>query len=135
MMRALAGLFALLLLAFALVQLNDPDPIGWTAIYGASAAVSLAFARRRPVGRWAATLAAIAAVWALMLAPEALRVQRAELGQHMDVMRPEIEVARELGGLSIVLVWMLVLSWSAGRRAAPRPPPARPPRDPTPARS
>lgn len=40
-MRILNTLLALMFLAFAFVQVNDPDPVLWILIYGAMAAVSV----------------------------------------------------------------------------------------------
>ncbi|MET0284759.1 MAG: transmembrane 220 family protein [Polyangiales bacterium] len=137
-MRALAAVLALALFGFAAVQLNDPDPLGWTAIYASAALVSLAFAARRTVRPYAGALASIALVWALTLVPEALQLARlADVTARMDIMRPEIEIARELGGLTIVLVWMatLALSPRATRPSSTARPPAPPHRAPTPTRS
>ncbi len=33
-LRAAAGAFALLFVLSALLQLNDPDPVMWVAVYG-----------------------------------------------------------------------------------------------------
>jgi hypothetical protein len=40
-MKILSCVFALMFLLFALVQINDPDPLLWVAIYGAMVAVSV----------------------------------------------------------------------------------------------
>lgn len=40
-MRILNSILALMFLAFAFVQVNDPDPILWILIYGAMAAMSV----------------------------------------------------------------------------------------------
>ena len=40
-MRILNSLLAIMFLAFAFLQVNDPDPVLWILIYGAMAAVSV----------------------------------------------------------------------------------------------
>jgi len=101
-----------LLFAFAAaLQFNDPDPIRWMAIYGASCALSLVVFFRRPVSP-AATLAVfiIAMGWASLIAlggPAA-----SEYGHMFDAWEMKslsVEEAREASGLLIVAAWMMVL--------------------------
>jgi hypothetical protein len=109
-----------LLFAFAAaLQLNDPDPVQWIAIYSAACVLSLvAFARRRAPPAVAIVVFAIAILWAALIAfggPAA-----SEYGHMFDAweMRsPSVEEAREASGLLIVAGWMMVLFIRA-RRAA-----------------
>ncbi len=88
---------ALLFTACALVQINDPDPIGWIALYGVVAAVCIANLKwRLPRIIWLFT-ATIAFIWAVLLIPGA---RAAEFSM-------DHEVPRELGGLALVIVWSL----------------------------
>jgi hypothetical protein len=109
----MAALFAVA----AGLQLNDPDPVGWTAIYAAAAlACGLAAAGR---GAWplAAAVGAVAAVWAATLAPAAAR-----LGDVARAMGPDTgaEEARELVGLVLVAATMAALVVARDRFRGPR---------------
>jgi hypothetical protein len=101
------GMAALYLLSVA-VQYNDPDPLRWIAIYGA-AAVAAAWL---PSRRWAIGLAlatAVAAlVWAVALTPEIWgRVGFSDLWKKMSEKGGAVEVEREIGGLVIVVGWLV----------------------------
>lgn len=99
------------------VQYNDPDGIWWMALYGAAAGLSVAFVFGRLRWHFAAGLAVISAVWALMLYPEfAGRVTPQELVDTFTMKTAVVEYAREAGGLGIVCAWMAVLAVSASRR-------------------
>ena len=114
-------MLALFLLAAA-VQYNDPDPFPWVLVYaGAAAACAMAFDGSR---RWQvpAALAATALVWALALAariggnllPEGVFASASMIG-------PDVETAREAGGLLLVAAWsafLAVLQRNAVRRVA-----------------
>ena len=90
---------ALVFAASAAVQLNDPDPARWIALYGAAALVSLATAFRRAPAALHLGIAAVAGIWALTLIPTVFR-ERAFSGN---------EVERELGGLALVALAMAIL--------------------------
>jgi hypothetical protein len=92
------------------VQANDPDALLWGSFYGATAAVSLLAAWRTPPFWMPAAVATIAALWALALAPSALRASFRELFQSWRMMSAGMEVGREFLGLVIVATWMAVLA-------------------------
>ena len=103
----MAGLFGFA----ALLQLNDPDPIPWVAMYLAACIVSLMVALRRRMPRAAiAGVGLVAVAWAAMIA---LGGPRADEYGHMfdawEMKSPAIEEAREASGLVIVAIWMAVL--------------------------
>ena len=109
-MRYLDLTMALLFAFAAALQLNDPDPIRWIAIYGAACAVSLAvFLRRRVSPAIAIAIAVMALVWAASIVfggPAA-----SEYGHMFDAWEmksPSVEEAREASGLLIVTAWMVV---------------------------
>ena len=115
-----------MLLMFVLstvVQYNDPDPIRWMAIYGAAATVcGLEMRRRAPI--WAPVLVAIIAlVWAGSIVSRAHDVPLSALVAEWEMRDLRVEEAREMYGLTIVGVWMLVIAgvlWArakAGRSA------------------
>jgi hypothetical protein len=122
-LRKLANLIMLLMFVFsAVVQLNDPDPVRWTAMYCAAAAMC-ALEIRRPISAWVpATLAIIALVWAGTLYGRAHSVPLSALVAEWEMKNPNIEEAREMYGLTIVAIWMLAIvgvRWARARVTAP----------------
>jgi hypothetical protein len=102
----LAGFFIL----FAVVQLNDPDPFFWTAIYGVMGAISF-FAAYKKFNIWV-MLAVLAVLifelftlfpsissWVNQGMPSIVRTMKAE--------EPHIEFVREFLGLGICLIALL----------------------------
>ncbi len=97
--------FMLFFAACTVLQINDPDPMLWIALYGGAALVCLPVARGRPSPRWA---------------PLIMMVLASELAL-MDVMfppPPEIraddtmwgtEQAREVMGALLVCSWCAVV--------------------------
>jgi Transmembrane family 220, helix len=103
----------------AYLQLNDPDPERWFALYAACAAVALASALGRGSAPLAAGVGVVALVWALAIVPELLgRWTPADLGASMSSARPEVEYGRELGGLSIVTAYCAAAWFRERRRTA-----------------
>jgi hypothetical protein len=104
---AMAGLFGFA----ALLQLNDPDPIPWVAIYLAACIVSLMVALDRRMPRVVIVgVGLVAIAWAANIALGGPRA--AEYGHMFDAWEmksPAIEEAREASGLVIVTIWMAVL--------------------------
>lgn len=110
MLRVADLVLAALLAVAAAIQLNDPDPWPWLAVYGAAAALSAIHAWRPLPRALPALLAAVAGIWALTLLPAAVgRVTPPDLVRAMEPDRPAIEIAREVGGLLLVAGWMAVL--------------------------
>jgi hypothetical protein len=113
-LRILTALMGVYCLAAAALQYNDPDPVQWMAIYGAAAlACGLALAGR--LWRWYAVgVAVVAAAWAAALAPGVIgHVAPRDLFGEAGMLTPRVEEAREMLGLLIVVVWMVVLGWTA----------------------
>jgi hypothetical protein len=111
---------ALMLVMFAFsaaVQVNDPDPLRWIAVYGlATAACWLSLVGR--ARRWfPASLGVIALVWAATLAPRVLgRVPLGDVFGAFEMRDVGVEETREMYGLLIVAVWMCVLAVRAPSR-------------------
>jgi hypothetical protein len=112
--RFASYLMAALLLVCVLLQYNDPDPIRWMAIYGASMVVALLLPAKRaliPVGY---LVAAIALGWATYLLVE---VWVKDLVEKMSEKGGAVEEGREAGGLVIAGTWLLFASYFRSRRA------------------
>jgi transmembrane protein TMEM220 len=116
--RGAALLMALLLLSFAAVQYNDPDPARWIALYGAASLVSaLAAYRPRAAGLPAAAVGAVALAWAAYWASGVIG-RRVDMGEVFAVTRmidAGVEETRETLGLVLVAAWMAVVA-VRGRR-------------------
>ena len=113
-LRILTVLMGVCFLSAAALQYNDPDPVRWMAIYLAAAlACALALARR--LWRWYPVgVAVVAAVWAATLAPGVIgHVAPRDLFGERAMLTPRVEEAREMLGLLIVMVWMVVLAATA----------------------
>jgi hypothetical protein len=111
-MKALNWILAVLFTLFAAVQHNDPDPLGWIAVYGAVAVLcGLAALGRAP--RWALIAVAIAVIiWMAILAPGMLdwaRMGFPDIAGSMKAEEPHIEVVREFLGLFLALLALLHL--------------------------
>jgi len=118
----LANAVMLLMFLFsAAVQYNDPDPLAWMGIYGAAAVVCGLEIRRRGSAWAPAALAAIALVWAGSLYHRAHEVPLASLVAEWEMRDLRVEEAREMYGLTIVGIWMLVMvavRWARARPAS-----------------
>ena len=121
--RIVSGALACLFLFGAAVQYNDPDPLGWAAIYLAAMAVCAGHALR-PMPFLPGALVALAALlWAIVLAPSALQLMPsfAEVTGTFRMMAPGVEELREFGGLMIIAVVTGILAFRARRRSARTP--------------
>ena len=111
------GIMLLMFLFSASVQLNDPDPLRWIGIYVAAAVVCGLEIRRR-VPAWAAmAVGIIALVWAAGLYYRVHEVPIISLFAEWEMRDVRIEEAREMYGLTIVAVWMIVIASVGWKRA------------------
>ena len=106
----------LLFLFAAAVQLNDPDPLGWIALYAAAAAVCALEIRRRTPAWAPLVVAAVAVVWAASLWPRARDVPLGALFAEWEMRNLRVEEAREMYGLAIVALWMTITAAIVFRR-------------------
>jgi hypothetical protein len=115
----IANLVLGLMFAFAVVvQVNDPDPISWMALYGAAAVVC--FLELRNGSRWwsPAIVGIIAVVWAATIAPRVIgSVPFAEMFGEFEMKNEGVEESREMYGLLIVAAWMFAVAARSGRSA------------------
>ncbi len=94
----------------AAVQLNDPDPWRWIAIYAAGTANCLLYGRVRWAWVPSAAVGLVAAAWGGVLLSKVWRVVSVgDLFQKMHMKGGAVEVGREAVGLMIVFLWMFSL--------------------------
>ena len=116
----LDGLLALAFLAAAALQVNDPDPAPWMALYGAAAIGCLVAGRWRWSTVWIGAVAAAALGWGAAIAAGIDRiVAPGDLVARMEMTGGPVEETREVLGLGLVAAWMIVLL-IAERRARAR---------------
>jgi hypothetical protein len=122
-MRIVNFILAIMFLAFAFVQINDPDPVIWILIYGAMAVLSVMAIFEFYPKKFIIGLLVLCVIYSFVFMPgvaEWLRKDnKAMLFDDIAKMQfPYIEEAREFLGLLIciiVLVVFLVRSRSATR--------------------
>lgn len=106
-MKIFAWICVVLFAVFAVVQFNDPDPLGWAAIYLCAAGVWATAAYDRVVVWACAGLAIVVAVWMYVWLPGFM--QWAHVGTMEQLIgalsmdKPYIEEAREFLGLGLIL--------------------------------
>lgn len=112
----------------AVVQLNDPDPLLWFAVYALAAAACLLSVLRRGAWWLPALLAAGTFAWAATLAPRVIgRVPFGDMFGAFEMRNVGIEESREMYGLLLIAGWMAFVAVRARRAARPAPPdPLRP---------
>jgi hypothetical protein len=109
-------LMGLLFVVGAVVQWHDPDPIGWILMYAAAALACGAFRRVGWARHVALATAGVAIAWGALVLSEMPRwVTPSQMFEPMESRGGAVELAREVWGLGIIAVWMLLLVW-AGRK-------------------
>jgi hypothetical protein len=116
--RTAAAVMTAFFVGCAALQLNDPDPAGWMAIYLATAAASalLLLKQARAALVVAVPVAAVAIIWGASLAPALGRTSLSDAFGHMGMVDMNAEEAREAIGLFITAVWAMVVGLSARRQ-------------------
>jgi hypothetical protein len=104
---ALATLFSL----SVGLQVNDPDPAIWMAMYGAAALCVGVLPARRMLAGPGIAIGLVAAGWGAYLGSQVFgTVSASDLFLKMSEKGGAVEVGREAGGLAIIAVSMLALS-------------------------
>ena len=117
--RAADAVMLLLFTFGAVVQVDDPDPVRWIAVYALAAAACLLSLLGRMHWALSALLCAITLAWAATLAPRVVgRVPFGEMFGAFEMRNVGIEESREMYGLLIIAAWTAVLALRAWR--APR---------------
>lgn len=110
------ALFALMFGFSVVVQVNDPDPLGWVAVYGLAVLVCVLVIVRRvhPVVPVLVALAAL--TWAATIAPRVLgRVEFLGMFGAFEMESLAVEESREMYGLLLVAAWMGVVAFRSRR--------------------
>src|SRR5262245_49200215 len=111
---------AVMLLAFTasvMVQVNDPDPLAWMAIYGAAAIVCGLELRRRTRAWLPLVVALVALVWVGTIAPRVIgKVPFGSMFAAFEMKDLGVEESREMYGLLLIALWMATVSLAAWRR-------------------
>ena len=122
-LSVISAIMAVFFFFSAAVQLNDPDPIQWIAIYAAAGVVCTLDVFRPARYPWIVPglVGAAAAVWAGYIASGAQgAVSIGELFGAWEMKNTAVEEHREIVGLLMVAIWMIVLAVTARRRQRPR---------------
>lgn len=108
--RVADALFLLMFVFSVVVQVNDPDPLAWMAMYGAAAIACLLSLLGR-VPWWFAVLVGLVALgWAATLAPRVLgNVPFLSMFAEFEMKDIGVEESREMYGLLIIAGWMAVI--------------------------
>lgn len=118
--KAIHFLFALCLLAFAALQVNDPDPATWILFYLICAAVPILALANRPIKAVFWIAVAVCAITLGIYAEGAynyyLHRNTEPLMQSMNPKKPYIEEAREFLGALIALALVIISHLLARRR-------------------
>ena len=112
---------AVLFVFSAVVNLNDPDPLRWIALYGFAALVAGFEARRGAPWPVAAAAALVAVSAAFLIARDLDFAPVASLFDQWEMRDTSIEETREVGGLLIVACWMAIVTIAAVLRARRHP--------------
>ena len=108
---------ATLLVVCVLLQINDPDPARWMAIYGACAVVAALLPSQKKIVPVGFVLGFGALVWAgYLLYVVWGRVEVTDLVNKMSEKGGAVEEGREAGGLAIAGAWLVFASWFRSRR-------------------
>ena len=110
----------IMLIAFlvsVIVQYNDPDPLLWMVVYGIATVICILAAFDRLNWGMSAVMALATLGGAMFLAPRVIgKVAFMEIFESMQMKTIVVEYAREMGGLLIIAVWMVVLTFHLRRR-------------------
>lgn len=122
-MKIVDALLAILFIAFAAFQFNDPDPYLWALLYalvGLVAGLALFGISNRLLTLGALVACAIGLIWVAPGFFEYITDHTSEnILQDMSAERPYIEETREFGGLTLALLTLAFYLWRSRRPASP----------------
>lgn len=127
-MKILSAAMAMLFIAWAAFQYNDPDPFLWILVYGLAALASILFLVNRLPFALPLGFAVIGFIWAMVLLSQAEYMELSaaiELCNEEMASMPSIcswipqkimsEKWREMGGLVFISSWMAILAFTLFR--------------------
>jgi len=104
------ALFLLMFVFSVVVQLNDPDPLPWMAIYGAAAVACLLSLTGRLPWQFAVITGLVALAWAATIMPRVIgQVSFLDMFAEFEMKDIGVEESREMYGLILIGGWMAVL--------------------------
>jgi hypothetical protein len=107
-------LFLLMFVFSVVVQVNDPDPIPWMAIYGAAAVACLLSLMGKLPWQFAVVTGIIALAWAATIAPRVIgQVPFMDMFAEFEMKDIGVEESREMYGLLMIGGWMAALGHRA----------------------
>lgn len=108
----LNGVMGLIFIFAAVAQYNDPDAVRWVALYGAAALCCILWLYDRLRRIIPAVVGILALIWAGFVVPDVIghHTFGREMFRSFKMNDIGVEQAREMGGLLIVAVWMIVLA-------------------------
>ena len=108
------AIFLLMFVFSVVVQVNDPDPVSWMAIYGAAAVACLLSLRSRLPWWFAVITGLIALAWAATIAPRVIgHVRFLDMFAEFEMKDIGVEESREMYGLLLIAGWMAVAAHRA----------------------
>lgn len=119
-MKILCWVIAVLFVAFAWVQYNDPDPLIWMLVYGAVAVVYALAALDKPHRKLALGVCIGTVGWALTYVPafwDWIQMGAPSIVETMKAEKPYVELTREFLGLVLAAA---ASGWLAFRRQGQR---------------
>ena len=120
MKRVLNILFALVFIAFAALNLNDPDPAKWVLAYGSVALLFALAVFGRADRRVSGWLCIALGIWMCTMLPgmqDWLEADMPSLTEEMQASNPYIEEVREFLGLFIAVLALTFLTFSTPDQA------------------
>ena len=108
-MRIANIVFAALFIFGAIVQFNDPDPLAWVAVY-LFAAGACVLAIRQPRGFIVQlAVAIVCVVWAVVISPQVFgHSSFGQMFESWEMKDTSVEYSREMYGLALIGLWMVV---------------------------
>ena len=97
----------------AVVQYNDPDPLQWIVIYVLAGIACLLYKRISFDTHFSVFVGFVALIWAVFLIPYVAEVSLNDIFESVQMKTESVEVIREIGGLLIVVIWMVVLAFKS----------------------
>jgi hypothetical protein len=111
------ALFLLMFVFSVIVQVNDPDPLPWMAIYGAAAVACLLSLMGRLPWQFAVLTGIIALIWSATIAPRVIgQVSFLDMFAEFEMKDIGVEESREMYGLLLIGGWMAVLGHRSFRK-------------------